>query len=42
MSLGERIKNCRKSAGFSQDKLAELVGVSRQAVAKWEAGGSLR
>ncbi len=40
MSLGERIKNCRKSAGFSQDKLAELVGVSRQAVAKWEAGQS--
>ncbi len=40
MRLGERIKNCRKNAGLSQDKLAELVGVSRQAVAKWEAGQS--
>jgi len=38
MALGERIKTCRQSAGLSQEKLAELVGVSRQAVTKWEAG----
>lgn len=37
MTLGERIKACRQSAGMSQEKVAELVGVSRQAVAKWEA-----
>lgn len=35
MSLGERIKEQRKSCGMSQEKLAELVGVSRQAVTKW-------
>ena len=40
MALGERIKACRQSAGMSQEKVAELVGVSRQAVAKWEAGRS--
>ncbi|MCD8145122.1 MAG: helix-turn-helix domain-containing protein [Oscillospiraceae bacterium] len=40
MSLGERIKEQRKSAGLSQEKLAELVGVSRQAVTKWETGQS--
>ena len=38
MALSDRIKNCRQSAGLSQEKMAELVGVSRQAVTKWEAG----
>lgn len=37
MALGERIKEHRKNAGLSQDMVAELVGVSRQAVTKWEA-----
>lgn len=36
MALGERIKACRQSAGMSQEKVAELLGVSRQAVTKWE------
>lgn len=40
MSLGERIKECRKAVKLSQEKVAELVGVSRQAVAKWEADQS--
>ena len=40
MALSDRIKNCRQSAGLSQEKLAELVGVSRQAVTKWETGQS--
>ncbi|MBQ2698877.1 MAG: helix-turn-helix transcriptional regulator [Firmicutes bacterium] len=40
MTLGERIKECRQHAGMSQEKLAELVGVSRQAVTKWEADQS--
>ena len=40
MSLGERIKERRKACGISQEKLAELVGVSRQAVTKWETGQS--
>lgn len=40
MSLGERIKEQRKSCGLSQEKVAELVGVSRQAVTKWETDQS--
>lgn len=40
MTLGEKIKAQRKRAGLSQEKLADLVGVSRQAVTKWEANQS--
>ena len=40
MTLGERIRSCRQRAGLSQERLAELVGVSRQAVTKWEADQS--
>lgn len=36
MSLGKRIREQRKMVGMSQEKLAELAGVSRQAVTKWE------
>ena len=38
MALGQRIRDCRQQAGLSQEKVAEQVGVSRQAVTKWEAG----
>lgn len=40
MTLGEKIKSLRKRLGMSQEKLAELMGISRQAVAKWENGQS--
>ncbi len=40
MSIGERIKTCRKAAGLSQEKVAEQLGISRQAVTKWESGQS--
>ena len=40
MALGERIKVCRQNAGMSQEKVAELLGVSRQAVTKWEVNQS--
>lgn len=40
MSLGQRIKQCRQECHLSQEKLAELVGVTRQAVTKWEADQS--
>lgn len=40
MSLSERIREQRLNAGLSQEKVAELVGVSRQAVTKWESGQS--
>lgn len=38
MILGEKLQNLRKENMLSQEKLAELVGVSRQAVSKWETG----
>ncbi len=40
MTMGENIRACRERAKLSQEKLAELVGVSRQAVTKWEKGQS--
>ena len=42
MKLSEKIYQCRKKAGLSQEALAAQLGVSRQAVSKWELGGSLR
>ena len=42
MKLHEKILSLRKSMGLSQEELAARVGVSRQAVSKWELGGSLR
>ena len=41
MSVGERITELRKLQNMSQGTLAEAVGVSRQAVSKWENGTSL-
>lgn len=38
MKLSEKIYYCRKLAGWSQETLADRVGVSRQAVSKWETG----
>jgi len=37
VTLGERIAALRKEKGFSQEGLGEQIGVSRQAVSKWEA-----
>ena len=38
MKLNEKIYHCRKKAGLSQEALAEQIGVSRQAISKWETG----
>lgn len=38
MELYERIALSRKKAGLSQEQLGEKLGVSRQAVSKWESG----
>ncbi|MGG7178740.1 helix-turn-helix domain-containing protein [Clostridium paraputrificum] len=38
MNIGEKLQILRKSNGFSQEDLAEKLGVSRQAVSKWESG----
>ncbi len=40
MNLSEKISYCRKKAGMSQLDLADALGVSRQAVSKWETGES--
>ena len=36
MSIGERITSLRKDNNISQYQLAKLMGISRQAVSKWE------
>ena len=41
MTLGEQLKELRTRTGFSQEMVAERVGVSRQAVTKWESGRTL-
>ena len=41
MSVGDRITELRKKNNMSQAALADAVGVSRQAVSKWETGLSL-
>jgi len=36
MTLGEKIQTLRKQYAMSQDELADRLGVTRQAVSKWE------
>ena len=42
MIFSEKLQLLRKSKGLTQENLAEKMDVSRQAVARWEAGVSLR
>jgi len=41
MSVGQMIKLCRKEKGLTQSELAELIGVSMQAVSKWETDAGM-
>ncbi|MCI8361183.1 MAG: helix-turn-helix transcriptional regulator [Clostridiales bacterium] len=41
MNLANRIQRLRKARGISQEELAEGLGVSRQAVSKWESEQSM-
>ena len=41
MNMADRIQYLRKAKGISQEELAEKVGVSRQAVSKWESEQSM-
>ena len=41
MTLGEQIASARKEKGMTQEMLAEQLGVTRQAVARWETGKAL-
>lgn len=40
MSFAENLKQLRKERQLSQEELAEMLDVSRQAVSKWELGVS--
>lgn len=41
MELGEKIALCRKKAGLSQEALADRLGLSRQAISRWETGAAV-
>ena len=41
MELGEKIAFCRKKAGLSQEALADRLGLSRQAISRWETGAAV-
>ena len=36
--IGEKLYQLRRARGFSQEQLAERIGVSRQTISKWEGG----
>lgn len=38
MSFADNLKKTRKDKHLSQESLAEIIGVSRQAISKWEQG----
>lgn len=40
MEFGEKLRTLRREKGLSQEELAAMVGVFRQALSKWEAGQS--
>ena len=37
MTLGEKITKQRKELNYTQEQLAEILGVSRQSISKWES-----
>ena len=41
MTLGQQIASARREKGMTQEMLAEQLGVTRQAVARWETGKAL-
>ena len=41
MTLGQRIQDLRKQRGMSQESLGDALGVSRQAVSKWEGDNGI-
>ena len=41
MAIGEKIAQARREKRLTQEELADRLGVSRQAVSKWESGAAL-
>ena len=37
MTLGEKIAKQRKELNYTQEQLADILGVSRQSISKWES-----
>lgn len=37
MTFGEKLSKLRKTKNYTQEQLAELLGVSRQSISKWES-----
>lgn len=38
MDISERLQDLRKKSKYSQEEVADILGISRQAVSKWESG----
>lgn len=37
MTLGDKLSKLRKENNYTQEQLADILGVSRQAISKWES-----
>ncbi|MDD7025185.1 MAG: helix-turn-helix transcriptional regulator [Oscillospiraceae bacterium] len=37
MTLGDKLSKLRKESNYTQEQLAHVLGVSRQAISKWES-----
>ena len=40
MTFGDKLSALRREQNYTQEQLAELLGVSRQSVSKWESGAA--
>lgn len=38
MNMAERLQDLRKKSNYSQEQVADILGISRQAISKWESG----
>ncbi len=38
MDMAERLQDLRKKANYSQEQVSDMLGITRQAISKWESG----